>query len=134
MERVAYDSEGYAYSVDSGLYLNIAWDANGQPFDAETGNPVQIVRYDPASPSGGSDHFEDVTGAVRDTLVAIFGNQYQQPRSSVPAGYLPTSVISPRATGLPSQGGVGFNISTNTLIFIAGGVLLFMVGMQRGRR
>ena len=142
MIQVAIDGNGYAYEIETGYLVNVAYDEGGVPFDAETGEEIQFVRVDPATTQNGNSRpiYTDISDDVKDVLVAIFGNENQRfsgnrlPVNQAPAG---APILTTPRSMIPqvqaSSSGVGFNISTNTLIFIAGGILLFMVGQNRGR-
>lgn len=146
MIQVAYDQNGYSYDINSGYLVDIGYDEFGQAVDAESGEEIQIVRIDPGnSSSGGNPIYTDITNASKDVLIAIFGNANQIPPSNrLPVGQLPPgspvlttprSMIGVGAGVNASSSGIGgnLNISTNTLILIAGGFLLFMLGGKRGK-
>lgn len=86
----------------------------------------------------------DLATTISDTLSSIFGggqrgyyapNRNQQPYSYAgPGPYYPNQQAVGINAGVNRQGiGAGLNLSTNTIMLIAGGVLLFILGTKRGR-
>lgn len=93
--------------------------------------------------SGGNVASVDNTGkivAVGDIISSVFGGgrygnyapQRQPQYGGVRSGPYPSAVT---ANVGANRGGIGagLNISTNTLMLIVGGVILFMLGTKRGR-
>ena len=100
-------------------------------------DPDGVLYYGYYDQSGSPD-LSTVTDAIQNTLIGIFGTHGYPPANSPGTiirpggpGSIPTGV-----TGLPSSHpSSGINISTNTLMLIVGGVILFMLGSQsKGRR
>lgn len=128
---VAVDPEGYYFDPQTEEPISVVFDDNGRPFDAELGVPLQFW---------GDSGFDgaQITSAVRDVLIAVYGNpaavRANAPRDRVPIMQAPAAtreviVSDPRAS---RSDGAGIHLSTTTLMLIVGGVLLFMVGQNRG--
>lgn len=123
--NVRIDSNGYAYNADSGNYLTIWYDGDGNAYDADTGEAIDSIEFD----SGGTTY----RGAPgwNQTLQTIATGALV-PRGQYSYGQYPGGGIN--AGGSLNRGGIqtGFNVSTNTLMLIAGGVLIFL--FAKGRR
>lgn len=121
--RVAYDSEGYSYDVDTGYYVSLCYDDYGNAFSCETGEPVSEV-----SGYGGTAYSGFDWNRFANNALDAFGNP------GYPRGSYPGTNAGINASGQINQRGVstGFNISTNTLMLIAGGVMIFF--LAKGRR
>ena len=133
---VAIDENGYYYDPDTGQDIELTLDDYGNFYDANSGMALEFWGGD-----GGFDGSE-ITAAVRDVLIGIYGNPgavraNAQNRNRYPGPATTDSgvrVISsvPRQSGNSGGIGAGIQLSTQTLMLIAGGVLLFMVGQSRG--
>jgi len=143
---VAFDQNGYAYDVGTGLYVNLVYDENGAAYDQATGERIDEVIVDSSGTtvytSGGGINWNDVIHTAAQAYAAGEGaaqSGHYIPQQPPPSAYpYPSGGVSGGATitGGITPGGVrgGLNLSTNTLMLIAGGVLLFVLGMQkRGR-
>lgn len=113
---IGYDDYGY-YDLDTGADVLLEYDEYGRAYNALTGQEV-----------GG------IVNAARDVLIGIFGRQGYPPPQGYPRGaqyprQFPQDQYYPQRQG--SGGGSGINISTNTLMLIVGGVVLFMLGRRR---
>jgi len=141
---VAFDQNGYAYDVSTGLYVNLFYDENGAAYDQATGERIDEVIVDSAGTTvytSGGVNWNDVIRTAAQAYAA--GEGAAQSGRYIPQGQpspypYPSGGVSGGATitGGITPGGVrgGLNLSTNTLMLIAGGVLLFVLGMQkRGR-
>ena len=91
---------------------------------------------------GGSLNPNQAVQTIGDTLQSIFGGgqrgYYSPNRNQQPYSYPGPGPYYPQGVGVNAgvnRSGVGgsLNISTNTLMLIAGGVLIFMLGTKRGR-
>jgi len=125
--RVAYDSEGYSYDVDTGYYVSLCYDGDGNAYSCETGEPVSEV----AGYGGGTSYSGFNWDTFANHALDAFGGGS---RGYYPQGSYPGSNAGINASGQINRSGVstGFNVSTNTLMLIAGGVLIFLVA--KGRR
>lgn len=148
---VAYDANGYSYDVDTGFYLTIYWDEFGNAYDAATGEMIEEVVIDSEGRTIyiGSGSGIDWNDVIRTAAQAYVGGQgaaqsgrYIPQATQSPYGYETLSrppsrpPIGATFSGGAGPGGIGagLNISTNTLMLIAGGVLLFMLGSRGGGR
>lgn len=133
---VAVDEGGYYYDPDTGESIDVYWDDNLNPYDAD-GNALQFW--------GGDSGFSgsEITKAVRDVLISIWGNpaavrantpQNRYPGPSTSGGVPVVVPPSPDRERPTRSDGAGIHLSTNMLMLIVGGVLLFMVGQSRGGR
>lgn len=120
---VGIDANGYAYDLATGFNVSLCYDEDGNAFDCSSGESIGSVTYD----SGGSqqtvyNNQPNWPGVVSQISGAVF-----RPASPYPVGGV-------RATGVVNPSGIGtsLNVSTNTLMLIAGGVLIFLVA--KGRR
>lgn len=130
---VAIDEEGYYYDPETGADLEVTFNDYGQPLDANSGLVLQFW---------GDSGFDgsQITQAVRDVLIGIYGNpgavRANAPRDRFPVDSVPQSTGGVIVTSTPrrtsGEGGAGIQLSTTTLMLIAGGVLLFMLGQSRG--
>lgn len=133
---VAIDAEGYYYDPYTGADAYVYWNNDGYPVD-EYGNSLQFW--------GGDSGFSgtEITRAVRDVLISIWGNpdavrantptnRYTGPVNPSGVQVMATSPYSTQPR--PTTDGAGIHLSTNMLMLIVGGVLLFMVGQSRGGR
>lgn len=146
--RVAYDANGYSYDIDTGYYLTLYWDEFGNAYDAATGEMIEEVITDS---SGTTIYTGSGAGVDWEEIFRIAAQAYVGGQGAAQTGrYIPQSTQSPYGyetlsrppqrppTSVPTPmpgGGVGgsLNISTNTLMLIVGGFLLFMLGSKRGR-
>lgn len=123
-----YDDGSY-YCVDANGYWEYA-DAYGNT----SYGTVDASQLDPNS----------LATTIADTLSSIFGggqrgyyapNRNQQPYSYPgPGPYYPNQTAVGINAGVNRQGAnAGVNLSTNTLMLIGGGILLFILGTKRGR-
>jgi len=143
---VAFDQNGYAYDVSTGLYVNLYYDENGAAYDQATGERIDEVIVDSVGTtvytSGGGINWNDVIRTAAQAYAAgegaaQSGRYIPVQGSQSPYGYQTLSGGGGATiTGGITPGGVrgGLNISTNTLMLIAGGVLLFILGSQRRGR
>lgn len=136
MRKVGVDENFRYYYLDNDNYADIAFDDKGDPYDYVTGDYVMIV----ASDSQGGQLIQDISDDVKDALIAIFGNQYQQrPSPTVPQSIRTTAVITPRVSQEREQSSGGLfsggkiSISSETAFLIGIGVLVFAFGKSRGR-
>ena len=142
--RVGVDDNGYFFDLDTGLYLTLYYDENGNAVNAATGEPVTYVDFgDVGGPvgytvygGGGVDlnHLIDIAGQ---TAVGIAGGagqtgQYIPIQGRQPQGQYGGSGGG-RGTGGAGPGGLGagINLSTNTLIIIALVAGAFVLGGRR---
>lgn len=109
----------------------------------EYGDAYGNVSYGSYESGGGLD-YDRLGTTIGDTLSSIFGggqrgyyapNRNQQPYSYPgPGPYYPDQRAVGINAGLNRGGiGAGINLSTNTLLLVGAGVVLFMLGTKRGR-
>lgn len=126
---VAIDPQGYFYDPETDENMDVYWNDQGYPIDAD-GNALQF--WGDSGFDGGQ-----ITSAVRDVLISVWGNpaavrangprdRYQGPQEY---GGVRVMTTAP-ATNV--RGGAGIQLSTTTLMLIVGGVLLFMLGQNKG--
>ena len=84
---------------------------------------AQTPTYDPTG-WGGIDWTQVFTGAEH-TISTILSPGAQNPWGIPPGSRVPLTGQS------PTGGGIGVGISTNTLLLIVGGIVLFMLGSKR---
>lgn len=144
MKSVGINSDGYYYDLDTGFLLSLEWDEYGNAYDAATGEEVTF--YATADDGGplmdNNGYVIDITNAVKDTLIGIFGRQ--QPQASFPTQQAPIrtnrqtgQVVTVAGSGYgmqspPPQPQSGINISTTTLLFGVGALAIFGLGLSRG--
>lgn len=130
---VAIDEQGYFFDPETDQDLEVTWDDYGRPIDANSGAVLQF--WGESGFDGGQ-----ITQAVRDIVIGIWGNpesvRANAPRDRLPAQSIPQVATNPVLTPTPRQrqDGAGINISTNMLMLIVGGFLLFYAGMNKGGR
>lgn len=134
MNYVAIDPQGYYFDPETGADLEISWDDYGNPINASNGAQLQF--WGDSGFDGGQ-----ITQAVRDVLISIYGNPASV-RANAPMDRYPGQAQSPSGvrviTSQPpvprvsSSDGAGIHLSTQTLMLLVGGVLLFMLGQSRG--
>lgn len=131
---VAIDPQGYYFDPNTGEDITVVFDENGLPYDADLNVPLQFW---------GDSGFDgaQITNAVRDVLIGIYGNpgavRANAPRDRVPISQVPQQQAAVITSNVPiraaaNSDGAGIHLSTTTLMLIVGGVLLFMVGQNRG--
>lgn len=134
MGNVAVDSNGYYFDPDTGADLAITFDESGNFYNAYTGEALQF--WGDSGFDGGQ-----ITDAVKDVLIAIYGNPQtvasqgrmtRYPGPPVSSGVQIYSTAPARVQA--SSDGAGIHLSTQTLMLLAGGVLIFLVGQNRGGR
>ncbi len=121
--NVRIDSNGYPYDAETGNLVTIAYDEYSNAFDAVSGEAIDSIEYDSTGHTV-YGHDPNLTQIVSQIAGSVF-----QPRGSqYPGGGI-------NAGGTINRGGVstGFNISTNTLMLIAGGVLIWILAQKKGR-
>lgn len=130
---VAIDEEGYYYDPVTYEYLDLYWDDNLNPYDAD-GNALQFW-------GGSGFDGKQITQAVRDVLISIWGNpasvrantpQNRYPGPPNPGGVPVVVPPNPDRERPQRPDGAGIHLSTGTLMLIVGGALLFIVGQSRG--
>lgn len=118
--QIGIDSYGNAYDANTGYPVSLYFDEDGNAFNASTGDWIEISHD------------------VRDTLIGILGRQGYPRRSGGDAG---SPIVIPYPNNNPDASvNVGANrndvggsikLSKETLMLIAGGVLIFMLGQKR---
>jgi len=119
--NVRIDSNGYPYDAETGNLVTIAYDESGNAYDASSGDGIDSIEYDSTGHTvyGNDPSWPQVVSQVAGSVF--------QPRGNYPGGGI-------NAGGTINRTGVstGFNISTQTLMLAAGGVLIFL--LAKGRR
>jgi len=142
---VAFDPNGYAYDVDTGYLVNLTYDDAGNAYDAETGEQIERVILD----SSGSTVYVGSGGVDWNGVINTAAQAYAAGQGAAQSGhYIPVQTSQPpygyqtitgsggaSVSGGISPGGVsgGLKLSTNTIILIAAGALLFVLGQRKGR-
>jgi hypothetical protein len=144
--RVGVDDNGYFYDLDTGLYLTVAFDDLGNPYNAATNEPIDYLDLsgiggpaDYTVTAGGNLDLNNLVNVFGQAIVGVAGGagrtgHYIPLQSGQPSGQFGgAGGQMVRTQGSAGPGGIGgsLNISTNTLMLIVGGVLLFMLGGRR---
>lgn len=132
MRQVGIDSRGAYYYLDTGDDAYIAFEGNS-PYDIYSGEDVVIVWQD-----GNSGLIKDISGNVKDALIAIFGNANQIPPSrQVPAQIQMNIPTTPRQVVFqqPQQSSGGLfggdiSIKGEYALLIVGAFILFTFGKR----
>lgn len=123
--NVRIDSNGYPYDASTGNLVTIAYDENGDAFDAASGDQIDSIEYDATGHTvyGNDPNIGRIVSQIAGSVFRPSGNYPSGQGGGINAG------------GSINRGGAGagFNISTNTLMLIAGGVLIFILGQKKGR-
>jgi hypothetical protein len=137
--QIAFDQNGYAYDTASGLYINVGYDDQGNAYDQDTGERIDDVILDSSGATtytgGGGVNWNQIINTAAQAYVggqgAAQSGKYIPQANQSPYGY---QTLSNRPGMTPGPGGgASVNISTNTLMLIVGGVILFMLGQKKGR-
>lgn len=133
MRQVGIDSRGAYYYLDTGEDAYIGFEGNSA-YDIYSGEDVVLVWRD----DDNSGLIKDISGDVKDALIAIFGNSNQiPPARQVPDQIRTTVAVTPRQPvfqPMPSSGGGLFggdiSIKAEYALLIAGAFILFTFGKR----
>jgi len=145
---VAFDQNGYAYDVSTGLYVNLEYDANGAAYDQATGERIDEVIVDSVGTtvytSGGGVNWNDVIRTAAQAYAAGEGaaqSGHYIPQQPPPYPYPsggggggPIIPSSPRPPGSGINLGVFGNVSPLTVAVGASVILIFLLGQMKGKR
>jgi hypothetical protein len=144
--NIAIDANGYAYDVDTGNYVTVIYDDQGNAYDAASGEKINEVITD----NSGATVYTSSPGVDWNAIINTAAQAYAANQGAAQSGqYIPATGARPVGSPIrasnqsalnvsgginPAGAGGSVSISTNTIMLIAGGVLLFILGSQKGRR
>ena len=119
----------YCAEYDDGSWECFYDDGSSQYTDAE-GNSKYID-----SSGAGVDWAEVIDAGTQAAIAILNRNGYQSPNYRPPTSTYNGPIPGVTASAGGNRSGVGgsLNISTNTLLLIGAGVMLFILGSKRGR-
>ncbi len=147
--RIAYDSNGYSYDLDSGYYVNLYYDDLGNAYDAETNEFVTEVILNASGTtvytgSGGIDWNQVIYTAAQAYAAGegaaqsgrYIPNPNQQPYQTPPI--IPNTPNTPKPPSSSSGGSVNLGVFGNVPLLPLGvaGLLftVFILGQAKGKR
>lgn len=141
--EVAFDANGYPYDTYTGNYVNIAYDENGNAYDAVTNQTIDSIIppdrstvYQSPTASTVQQILQTIRPVITPTYQQPYGGQYppSPPTYQQPYGapYGSTYRGPGVAVTASPSQGVGLNVSPTTLLLI--GVVAFAFIFGKGRR